>query len=442
MIIEMIMPQMGESVVEGTITKWLKAPGERIEEKETLLEISTDKVDSEIPAPKSGILIEILTTEGTTVPVGTKIALIDTEGVAGQTSQSQTASSAKTPTPSATTKPSKPAEPAKTPNVESDRFYSPLVKNIAKTENISMEILDSLEGSGAEGRITKKDILAYVEQQKLLKETQSIARKSVPVESDSEQEDIATILDMDTTTLKTIKQNDQVSRSTSDQVIEMDHIRRKIAEHMVASKKISPHVNTIAEADMTSTVKYRESVKESFKKSEGVGLTYTAFFIQAVAKAIRDFPKINCSVDGTKIILKANINIGMAVALPDGNLIVPVIKNADKLNLIGLAHTIADLTERARSKKLKPDDIAGGTFTVTNMGTFGSLFGTPIINQPQVAILGIGAIKKRVMVTEEDAIAIRSMVYLTHTYDHRIVDGSLGGMFLERVVQYLEAFRA
>lgn len=429
MIIEMIMPQMGESVVEGTITKWLKTPGEKVQEKETLLEISTDKVDSEIPAPKSGVLVKILIEEGKTVPVGTKIALIDTEGVEGKiladTPKESTSASVATSTPPKEEKTS--AKPASPPPVQaSDRFYSPLVKNIAKVENISFEELERIAGTGSEGRVTKNDVLAYLEQ-KRNKETEAIPLKK----GSSELEALASM----TSAVR-------LTPSGADQVIEMDHIRRKIADHMVLSKKTSPHVNTISEADMTPIVKYRESMKETFKKVEGVNLTYTAFFIQATARALRDFPGVNASVDGTKLILRGNINVGMAVAMPDGNLIVPVIKNADQLNLVGLAHVIDDLTNRARQKKLKPDEVMGGTFTVTNMGTFGSLFGTPIINQPQVGILGIGAIKKRVMVTEDDALVIRSMVYLNHAYDHRVVDGSLGGMFLQRVVKYLEEFKA
>ncbi|MEK7483057.1 MAG: dihydrolipoamide acetyltransferase family protein [Planctomycetota bacterium] len=429
MIIEMIMPQMGESVVEGTITKWLKNPGEKVQEKETLLEISTDKVDSEIPSPKAGVLVKILVAEGQTVPVGTKIALIDTEGVEGKvlTDAPKEATSASPAFPSIAKEEKSANKPVPAPTIQaSDRFYSPLVKNIAKVENVSFEELERLPGTGSEGRVTKNDILAYLEQ-KRNKQTEAIAPKKG---TSSEVEAIAE----KTSAVR-------VSQSGVDQVIEMDHIRRKIAEHMVLSKKVSPHVNTIAEADMTPIVKYRESMKETFKKVEGINLTYTAFFIQATARALRDFPGVNASVDGTKIILKGNINVGMAVALPDGNLIVPILKNADQLNLVGIAHLIDDLTGRARQKKLKPDEVSGGTFTVTNMGTFGSLFGTPIINQPQVGILGIGAIKKRVMVVEDDNIAIRSMVYINHAYDHRVVDGSLGGMFLQRVVKYLEEFK-
>lgn len=431
MIVEMVMPQMGESVVEGTITKWLKKPGDAIQEKETLLEISTDKVDSEIPASKSGILVEILVPAGETVPIGTKIALIDTEAVQGQTSSSSassaktstsTSAKAKTSTAQASPRPetSTPLEistPLEDPSLSS-RFYSPLVQTIAREEKISLSELESVPGTGADGRVTKNDILAY------------IARKRKKASEDPEEQDsIETLMDVDATEIQKINKEFQtplpptpsipskppttVSSSASktfspsfapvssptkarqgqDTIIEMDAVRQKIATHMVQSKQVSAHVNTISEVDMTAIVKYRESVKERLKNEEGINLTYTAFMIHAAARALREFPRVNAQVDGTKIIEKAQINIGMAVALPDGNLIVPVIKNADQLNLIGLAHLITDLSERARSKKLKLDDVTGGTFTLTNMGSFGSLFGTPIINQPQVAILGAGVIK-------------------------------------------------
>ncbi|MCS6973718.1 MAG: 2-oxo acid dehydrogenase subunit E2 [Cyclobacteriaceae bacterium] len=422
-LVELIMPKMGESIMEATILTWLKKPGDKIEQDESVLEVATDKVDTEVPSTHAGILKEILAKEGEVVKVGKPIALIETEAEAATEVQQNP------PTPAAAPAPVKEKEKAAAVSTnghgapasfkESKRFYSPLVKTIAKEENISLAELETIPGTGLEGRVTKKDILAYIEQRKL---GQTI-RVSAGTPSASKPQ--------------------PVSVSAGDEIIEMDRMRKMIAERMIESKRISPHVTSFVEADVTNIVFWRNKVKNEFQKRYGESLTFTPIFIEAVALAIKDFPLINIQVDGDRIIKKKDINIGMAVALPTGNLIVPVIKNADQYNISGLARIVNDLASRARDNKLKPDDLAGGTYTVSNVGSFGNVMGTPIIMQPQVAILAIGAIQKKPAVIETpygDAIAIRHKMFLSHSYDHRVIDGALGGSFVRRVADYLEQF--
>ncbi len=419
--IELVMPRMGESIMEATILKWVKNVGDTIKADETILEIATDKVDSEVPAPCDGILTQILFAENDVVAVGKVIAMISTdvsESIPVQT----------IPTPSAAPALAVSSTAASTTATEtnfSDRFYSPLVKNIAKQENIALSELNTINGSGANGRVTKKDIVAYVETKTTTPTTQAAVNQ--PVAASKPISTPAT----------------SVSVSGNVEIIEMDRMRKLIADHMVMSKHTSPHVTSFVEADVTNMVNWRNRVKGEFKKKYNENITFTPIFVEAVAKAIRDFPMINCSLDGHKIILKHDVNIGMAAALPSGNLIVPVIKGADQLNMVGLTRKVNDLAARARANQLKPDEIQGGTFTLTNVGTFGNVMGTPIINQPQVAILATGAIKKKPAVLETefgDVIAIRQMMFLSLSYDHRVVDGSLGGSFLRKVADYLEQF--
>ncbi|HRD06542.1 MAG TPA: dihydrolipoamide acetyltransferase family protein [Saprospiraceae bacterium] len=423
--VDLVMPKMGESIIEATILKWNKKVGEKIGQDETLLEVATDKVDSEVPSHVDGVVAEILFPESAVVAVGKVIAIIETEGEVS--AESQVASAVSAPTAEAQEsvpfieKVTTPAETTPTITAKSgDRFYSPLVRNIAKEEHITQAELDHITGSGAEGRVTKKDILQYVDQRKQgVPAVQPVQTPSSPVPS------VPTF------------------SSGATEIIEMDRMRKLIADHMVMSKQTSPHVTSFVEADVTNMVKWREKNKDAFAKKYGEKITFTPIFIEAVVKAIKDFPLVNVSVEGTKIIVKKSINIGMAAALPTGNLIVPVIKNADFLNLAGLTKSVNDLAGRARQNKLKPEEIQDGTFTLTNVGTFGNLMGTPIINQPQAAILATGAIVKKpaVLETEQgDVIAIRHMMFLSLSYDHRIVDGSLGGAFLKRISDYLEAF--
>jgi 2-oxoglutarate dehydrogenase E2 component (dihydrolipoamide succinyltransferase) len=450
--IDMVMPQMGESIAEGTILKWLKKVGDNIERDETILEISTDKVDSEIPAPASGVLAEIVVEEGKTVGVGTVIAKIDTEATAGvATAASEPAPSAAppkdvphfTPTPEIIT----PARSAPVAAVsvsaaavddrpvkrQGNRFYSPLVRAMAKEEKISMAELESVPGSGANGRVTKEDLLSYMQRRGGPGVSPLSVMPSMPVAPTSPRVEAKPMA-----APAPPAGVSQLFEPGRVEVITMDNMRKRIAEHMVMSKHTSPHVYSVSEADMTNIVRYRESVKSEFEKREGTKLTFTPFFIDAVIRAIKEFPLINSSIDGEKVLVKKFINIGIAVALDNG-LIVPVIKNTDSYNLVGLARATNDIAQRARTKQLKPDEVQNGTFSITNMGSFGNLFGIPVINQPQVAILGIGAIKKRAVVIN-DAIAIRDMVYLSLSYDHRIIDGAYGGQFLERVVYYLQSF--
>jgi len=442
--IDMVMPKMGESIAEGTIIKWLKKEGERIERDETILEISTDKVDSEIPSTAAGILTKILVGEGQTVAVGTAIAQIETE-VAAAVAAAPTDGQAKpvdgkAPAPAplevkkveATVAASAPvmaeAEPV---SRQGKRFYSPLVRTIAKQENISMQELEALPGSGVQGRVTKNDIMAYLE-------NRSMPKPAVGRPAPTPAPSAATRPSAPPMPAPAVMPSMPVDE-TRVEIVPMDHMRKRIAEHMVISKQVSPHVYSVSECDMTNIVRYREAIKNEFEKRESTKLTFTPFFIDAVVRAIKDFPLINSSLDGDKIIMKKYINIGIAVALEQG-LIVPVIKNSDSYNLVGLARATNDLAHRARNKQLKPDEVQNGTFSITNMGSFGNLFGIPVINQPQVAILGIGAITKRPVVIN-DAIAIRDIVYLSLSYDHRIIDGAYGGQFLERMVHYLENFK-
>jgi 2-oxoglutarate dehydrogenase E2 component (dihydrolipoamide succinyltransferase) len=435
--VELIMPKMGESIAEATILKWLKQEGELIELDEAVLEIATDKVDSEVPSPVSGTLMKILYKEGEVVAVGKPVALIavtsaaEGEDVAGAPPLNGKAVNTEKAPAHAEAAVSASAQPqaGKELNLGArSRFYSPLVLNIARGEGVAMEELESLQGSGQEGRVTKKDILAYLEQ-----------RKSAPKAAQPQQSAQASA-----PAQQSVKQyNVDVPVYPGDEIIEMDRMRKMIAEHMVMSKHVSPHVTSFVEADVTNIVKWREQVKKDFEKREGEKITFTPIFIEAVVRAIKDFPMINVSVSGDKIIKRKSINIGMAAALPSGNLIVPVIKNADTKNLIGLTKEVNDLANRARGNALKPDEIQGAGFTLTNVGSFGNLMGTPIIPQPQVAILAVGAIKKKPVVLETeygDIIAIRHMMFLSLSYDHRVVDGMLGGSFLRKVADYLEAF--
>ncbi|MDP1744406.1 MAG: dihydrolipoamide acetyltransferase family protein [Bacteroidota bacterium] len=432
--VELIMPKMGESVAEATIIKWLKKEGDQIAADETVLEIATDKVDTEIPSTAAGILIKCLFNEGDVVQVGKAIAIISTDVNAAveavevkKTAPTQTNTVIKESV-------SSPVAELETieRNSSSGKFFSPLVRNIAKAERISVAELESISGTGANGRITKNDILAYIPN----KGKQATA---VVVENKTEQP-IAKVI-APTNGNGASHNKPAISLNAGDEVIEMDRMRKLIADHMVMSKHTSAHVTSFVEADVTNVVLWRERVKKDFEKREGEKLTFTPIFIEALAKAIKDFPMINISLDGTKIIKRKNINIGMATALPSGNLIVPVIKNADTLNLIGLTKQVNSLANRARNGKLTPDDIQGGTYTISNVGSFGNVMGTPIINQPQVAILAVGVIKKKPAVIETpsgDLIGIRHFMYLSHSYDHRVVDGSLGGQFVRRVADYLE----
>ncbi|MCR9014682.1 dihydrolipoamide acetyltransferase family protein [Aquiflexum gelatinilyticum] len=427
--VEMLMPKMGESIIEGTILTWLKKEGDFIEQDESVLEVATDKVDTEVPATHAGILKKILVKVGEVVAVGAPIAIIESTAQASELSQNEekTQTSPKEELLA--------AAPAQTtavissysqgePQSGDDRFYSPLVLSIAKEENISKSELVSISGTGKDGRVTKQDILLYLKNRK---------------------EGNIGISNLSVSGVQPVLTSPRVEMSISaqDEIIEMDRMRKMIAQRMVDSRRISAHVTSFVEADVTNIVLWRNKVKDQYKKKEGEGLTFTPFFIEAVAKAIKDFPMINISVDGEKIIKRKDINIGVAVALPSGNLIVPVVRNADQLNLIGLSKKINDIANRARLNKLSPDELSGGTFTVSNVGSFGNVMGTPIIMQPQVAILAVGAIQKKPAVVETptgDVIAIRHKMFLSHSYDHRVVDGSLGGIFVRRVADYLEAF--
>jgi len=441
--VEMIMPKMGESVAEATILKWLKNVGDKIEADESILEIATDKVDSDVPAPAAGTLSKRMFEEGAVVQVGAVIAIIETDAVTAAKPAETPApivekKEEKTPPPSPEKEIEKTVEVAKTtaapqpaPVASGNRFYSPLVMSIAKQENVSGEELDKIKGTGNEGRVTKNDILNYV--QNRTKPAEAKPTETKPVETKQPE----------TKSAETPAAKPAVSVSGEYEIVEMDRMRKLIAEHMVMSKRVSPHVTSYVEIDVTSMVMWRNKIKDDFEKREKQKITFTPIFIEAVARALKDFPMVNVSVDGTAIIVKKNINIGMATALPSGNLIVPVIKKADDLNLLGLTKAVNDLAGRARNNKLSPDDIQGGTFTVTNVGTFGNSMGTPIINQPQVAILATGAIKKKPAVIETphgDTIGIRHMMFLSLSYDHRVVDGALGGSFLRKVADYLEQF--
>jgi 2-oxoglutarate dehydrogenase E2 component (dihydrolipoamide succinyltransferase) len=450
------MPKLGESIMEATVLKWHKQPGDKIKMDETLLEIATDKVDSEVPSTAEGILEEILFQVNDVVPIGAVIARIKTSAAenAGHASVviPPTSHQVKEETVNAEMVRPQAAAALNTgfkstsSNGHSNRFYSPLVLNIAASEGISMTELEHIPGTGNEGRVTKRDILQYLGERKSggrssetgVRSTESGVRSSesgVTVIEKREAVQDTRVVAADTRLNTTYSGNVEI--------IEMDRMRKLIAEHMVRSKHTSPHVTSFTEADVTNLVMWRDKVKKEFEKREGTKITFTPLFVEAIVRCIKKFPLINSSLDGDKIILKKDIHIGMATALPSGNLIVPVIKNADQLNLVGLAKQVNNLADNARNGKLKADDTQGGTFTFTNVGTFGSLMGTPIINQPQVAILAVGAIKKRPVVIETphgDSIAIRHMMYLSMSYDHRIVDGSLGATFLSAVAKELENF--
>ncbi|MDZ4758478.1 MAG: dihydrolipoamide acetyltransferase family protein [Bacteroidota bacterium] len=450
---QLIMPKMGESIAEATIIRWLKNEGDTIAADESVLEIATDKVDSEVPTPKGGVLLKKLYNENDVVAVGQAIAIIGIEAGATQTAPPPIAA-APEPAPEPVAVIEKQMEHAAqtvkpVAAAQGNRFYSPLVLNIARSENISMSELDQIAGTGNEGRVTKRDIMAFINGGRKLSApaaTPAAASPEVKVETtqtDTKQASpqVSQPAEQKIPTAKTETSNSKIALMPGDEIIEMDRMRKLIADHMVMSLATSPHVTSFVEADVTNLVMWREKHKTAFEKREGEKITFTPCFIEAVTKAIKDFPMINVSVDGNQIIKRKSINIGMAAALPTGNLIVPVIRNADQLNLFGLTKAVNDLANRARQNKLSPDDIQGGTFTITNVGGFGNLMGTPIINQPQVAILATGSIKKKpaVMETEYgDTIAIRHMMFLSLSYDHRVVDGSLGGTFLRRIADYLE----
>ena len=420
------LPKMGESVAEATITTWLKSVGDKIEEDEPIVEIATDKVDSEVPSPCSGILKEALFSEGDIVQVGSIFAVIETDQNVGIEIEDDKVELSEMEIESEILKPLE-KEVSEQIIVEntSDRFYSPLVKSIAKKENINQDELDQITGSGANGRVTKKDMLNYLD-------NKTNQTPISPIKQEKPKPQTPTVI----STTSTVQNGE-------GEIIEMDRMRKMIADHMVHSVHTAPHVTSFVEADVTNLVLWRNKYKKEFENREGEKLTFTPIFIEAVAKALRDFPMVNSSIDGDKIIVKSNINIGMATALPSGNLIVPVINHADQLNLVGLAKKVNDLALRARNNQLKPDEISGGTYTISNVGTFGNVMGTPIINQPQSAILALGAIRKKPAVIESptgDMIGIRHMMFLSHSYDHRNVDGALGGQFVRKVADYLENF--
>lgn len=443
-LVDLVMPKLGESIMEATVLKWLKNPGDTVKQDETVLEIATDKVDSEVPSTADGVIEELLYQPNDVVPIGSVIARIrtssDAVSVEPETAPEPVAETAH-PAPVATTTPVLIQEPAKsqpehTIQSNGNRFYSPLVLNIAASEGVSMAELEHIPGTGNEGRVTKKDILQFVEEKKTGTVKTAPATASVGSPKIVQEPKMASISGNGS-------DKPQSSYGANVEIIEMDRMRRLIADHMVKSKQISPHVTSFTEADVTNLVLWRDRVKSQFIKQEGTKITFTPLFIEAIVRCIKKYPLMNSSVDGDKIIVKKDINIGMATALPSGNLIVPVIKNADQLNLVGLAKQVNALADAARTNKLKPEDTQGGSFTLTNVGTFGSLMGTPIIPQPQVAILAVGAIKKRPVVIETeqgDSIAIRHMMYLSMSYDHRIIDGSLGATFLTAVARELEHF--
>lgn len=435
---ELLLPKMGESVAEATVIKWTKQPGDKIALDETILEIATDKVDSEVPSPVAGTLIKQLFKEDEIAQVGAVIAIIETEESDEAievpfVDQIQTEAANNAASQTSSTKPNEYIRDQSEEQVvskdsstviqqpvkeTSNRFYSPLVRNIANQEKISLQELETIEGTGAEGRVTKDDLLTYISNKPTKENPKEIISEPIP----------------------TAKQPAQ-SLNGGDEIIEMDRMRKLIAEHMVMSVSTAPHVTSFVEADVTNLVLWREKIKAGFEKREQEKITFTPIFIEAISKALKDFPMVNVSVNGTQIIKKKDINIGMAAALPNGNLIVPVIKNAHQLNLLGLTKAVNDLAGRARTAKLKPDETQNGTFTLTNVGSFGNVMGTPIINQPQVAILAVGAIKKKPAVLETesgDVIAIRHMMFLSLSYDHRVVDGALGGSFVRKVADYLE----
>ncbi|MBN2520922.1 MAG: 2-oxo acid dehydrogenase subunit E2 [Bacteroidales bacterium] len=430
---EIVMPKLGESIQEATITKWFVSVGDKIEEDDVLVEIATDKVDSEIPSPVEGVVKEILYKEGDTIAVGEIIAIVDLDSdMVPESKEKDDINEKKKEEAEDTKKDDVESKPLSSKadlskiNEVSNRFYSPLVKNIAIKENIGFDELEKIKGTGKEGRVRKEDILKYIEEK--------TGKKAGTSELKELQPDIHT-------QPETMRASE--SLSADDEIIEMDRMRRLIADHMVMSKKVSPHVTSVVEADVTNIVIWKNRIKDDFTKKHGVKITYMPVFIEAVVKALIDFPDVNVSVDGYKIIKKKNINIGIAVSLPNGNLIVPVIKKTKQMNLVGLTIEMNRLANAARNNKLNPDDIQDGTFTITNFGSFRNIMGAPIINQPQVAILATGSIEKKPAVIETpsgDAIGIRHKMFLSLTYDHRVVDGALGGAFLRRIADYLEEF--
>jgi 2-oxoglutarate dehydrogenase E2 component (dihydrolipoamide succinyltransferase) len=441
---ELKLPKMGESVAEATITNWLKQVGDKIEIDEVVLEIATDKVDSEIPSEVSGILVEQLFAKDDMVQVGQTIAIIETESPAtskgGVDNEKEIliSESVREIENSITKSTEIIAAPPLGAGGLSEKFFSPLVKNIAKEEGISLAELETISGSGKDGRVTKEDILNYIKSPLTPKGGTPTGSSPLDIQNLNEITEKSVIKSPQPTPPLGVG-----ALNGGDEIIEMDRMRKLIAGYMVASVQTSAHVQSFIEVDVTNIVKWRDKVKTTFEKREGEKLTYTPIFMEAVAKALKDYPMMNISVDGETIIKRKNINLGMAAALPNGNLIVPVIKNADQLNLVGMAKAVNDLGGRAKLGKLKPDDTQGGTYTVTNVGTFGSVFGTPIINQPQVGILALGAIRKVPAVIETpegDFIGIRQKMFLSHSYDHRVVDGALGGSFVKRVAEYLEDF--
>ncbi|MBK7346026.1 MAG: 2-oxo acid dehydrogenase subunit E2 [Chitinophagaceae bacterium] len=435
--VDLVMPKLGESIMEATILKWHKKPGESVAMDETVLDIATDKVDSEVPSTAAGTIAELLFKENDVVPIGTVIARI----TVGNAQPTTVAAPSTAPGPAVQYEeanilsdiPYQPTTPVSS-NSNSPKFYSPLVLNIAQSEGISMAQLETIPGTGQEGRVSKKDILAYVASNKQTNTHSSFTRVEQPVMTTNTE--IPRNLKPAETNLPAVYQGNV-------EIIEMDRMRKMIAKHMVDSKHTSAHVTSFAECDVTNLVLWRGKIKKEFEKRENEKITFTPLFIEAVIKCLKKYPWLNSSVDGDKIIIKKDINIGMATALPNGNLIVPVIRNADQLNLVGITKQVNSLANNARNGKLKPDETAGGTFTLTNVGSFGSIMGTPIINQPQVAIMAVGAIKKRPVVIETpqgDSIAIRHMMYISLSYDHRIIDGALGSTFLNAVSKELENF--
>ncbi len=454
-IVDLVMPRMGESIVEATVLKWLKKPGEMVEQDETVLEIATDKVDSEVPSTVQGVIEDVLFEVNDVVPIGTVIARIRTANGGNNKHEQDARPVPENARPAQTGAPTearnnnisaaeRSADQQQAP-APANKFYSPLVLNIAASEGISLAELENIHGTGNEGRVTKKDILQFVDGKKENKAAGftmvSSERENKPKEQSPGSPVNPQLLPQETSLSHT---NDSPAvYSGNVEIIEMDRMRKLIADHMVRSKQTSAHVTSFSEADVTNMVLWRDRIRKDFEKREGTKITFTPLFLEAVVRCIKKYPLINSSLDGDKIIIKKDINIGMATALPNGNLIVPVVRNADQLNLVGLTKQVNSLAENARNNKLRPDEIQGGTFTLTNVGSFGSLMGTPIINQPQVAILAVGVIKKRPVVVETpmgDSIAIRHMMYLSMSYDHRIIDGSLGATFLTAVAHELENF--
>ncbi|MBL6867053.1 MAG: 2-oxo acid dehydrogenase subunit E2 [Cryomorphaceae bacterium] len=443
---ELILPKMGESVAEATVTNWLKNVGDVIDAEESVVEVATDKVDSEVPSPVSGTLVKILVDVNGVAEVGSPIAIIEVEGEGSGTTASAAPEVAPEPAvavakieaqvaaAAATVSAPVPSGPiAKNSN---GRFYSPLVRSMAKEEGIGQAELDQISGSGKEGRVTKKDIVAYLEAGR--KATAPVAASQTPATSPARAAPVSAA-----PAVAPKPSAPAMKIGEGDEIIEMDRMRKLIADHMVNSVHTSPHVTSFVEADMTKVVLWRNRMKNEFQKKHGEKITFTPIIMEAIVKAIQDFPMINISIEGNNIIKHGRINVGMAAALPSGNLIVPVVKNADQLSLLGLTKAVNDLANRARNNQLKPDEISGGTYTLTNVGTFGNVMGTPIINQPQVAIMAAGAIVKKPAVVETpegDVIAVRHKMFLSHSYDHRAVDGALGGMFVKRVAEYLESW--